>query len=152
MNDSEPAHPNPQLQRGRWTSLDGPWRFAYDDERKFLHPSEIARWDRTIEVPFPPESEASGINDRGFHSCCWYERDFELHADGGRAILRFGAVDYSARVWVNGQLAATHEGGHTPFSADITAMLDPAGRQRVTVMAVDDPHDLTKPRGKQDWL
>ena len=53
--------------------------------------------------------------------------------------------------WVNGQLAATHEGGHTPFSADITSLLDPSGRQKVTVMVVDDPHDLTKPRGKQDW-
>ena len=151
MNDSEPAHPNPQLQRNRWTSLDGPWRFRYDDERKFVDPSQIRRWEKTIEVPFPPESEASGIHDRGFHSCCWYERDFELEPDGGRTILRFGAVDYSARVWVNGQLAATHEGGHTPFSADITSMLDASGRQRVTVMAIDDPHDLTKPRGKQDW-
>jgi len=89
VNDSEPAHPNPQLQRGRWTSLDGPWRFAYDDERKFLHPSEIARWDTTIEVPFPPESEASGINDRGFHSCCWYERDFEVFPDGERRTIEF---------------------------------------------------------------
>ena len=69
MNDSEPAHPNPQLQRQRWTSLDGPWRFLYDDERQLLDPSQITRWDKTIEVPFPPESEASGIHDRGFHSC-----------------------------------------------------------------------------------
>ena len=46
---------------------------------------------------------------------------------------------------------STHEGGHTPFSADITALLDPSGRQKVTVRAFDDPHDLTKPRGKQDW-
>jgi len=149
--DPEPAHPNPQLQRSRWTSLDGPWRFLYDDERKLVHPSEIERWGKPIEVPFPPESEASGIHDPGFHPCCWYERDFELEPDGGRTILRFGAVDYSARIWVNGQLAATHEGGHTPFSADITSMLHPSGRQRVTVMAIDDPHDLTKPRGKQDW-
>jgi beta-galactosidase/beta-glucuronidase len=151
VTDSDPAHPNPQLQRERWTCLDGPWRFLYDDERKLQHPGEIARWPLTIEVPFPPESQASGLHDPGFHPCCWYERDFELLPDGGRAILRFGAVDYAARVWVNGQLAATHEGGHTPFSADITSMLDRSGRQRVTVMAIDDPHDLTKPRGKQDW-
>jgi beta-galactosidase/beta-glucuronidase len=151
VTDSDPAHPNPQLQRPRWTSLDGPWRFLYDDDRALHHPAEIARWPRTIEVPFPPESAASGIEDRGFHPCCWYERDFELRPDGGRTILRFGAVDYAARVWVNGHLAATHEGGHTPFWADITSLLDASGKQRVTVMAIDDPHDLTKPRGKQDW-
>ena len=151
MTDFEPAHPNPQLERRRWTSLDGPWRFLYDDERRLQHPSEIARWERTIEVPFPPESAASGIGDRGFHACCWYERDFELQPDNGRVILRFGAVDYAAKVWVNNHLAATHEGGHTPFFADITSLLEPSGRQKVTVLVVDDPHDLTKPRGKQDW-
>ena len=69
----------------------------------------------------------------------------------GRIILRFGAVDYLARVWVNGCLAVTHEGGHTPFWADITHMLDPSGKQTVTVQVGDDPHELAKPRGKQDW-
>src|SRR5438105_15551340 len=69
----------------------------------------------------------------------------------GRTFLRFGAVDYAARVWVNGRLAVTHEGGHTPFSADITALLDRSGKQTVTVQVDDDPHELTKPRGKQDW-
>ena len=66
-------------------------------------------------------------------------------------ILRFGAVDYAARVWVNGGLPATHEGVHTPFSADTTNLLDASGVQVLTVLAEDDPHDLTKPRGKQDW-
>src|SRR6185295_1024051 len=40
---------------------------------------------------------------------------------------------------------------HTPFWADITSMLDPSGQQTVTVFVEDDPHDLAKPRGKQDW-
>jgi beta-galactosidase/beta-glucuronidase len=151
VTDPQRAHPNPLLQRERWSSLNGTWRFLFDDEQTLHHPLEIDVWDRTIQVPFPPESEASGIGDRGFHACCWYERDFELLPDDGRAILRFGAVDYSAKVWVNNHLAATHEGGHTPFSADITSLLDPSGRQKVTVLAIDDPHDLTKPRGKQDW-
>jgi beta-galactosidase/beta-glucuronidase len=145
------AYPRPQLQRDHWTTLNGPWRFRYDDERAFTTPQDIEHWPMEIRVPFPPESQASGIGERGFHTICWYERDFELQPDAGRVILRFGAVDYAARVWVNGCLAATHEGGHTPFSADITRLLDPSGHQRVTVRAEDDPHDLTKPRGKQDW-
>jgi len=151
VTDPQRAHPNPQLQRSQWISLNGSWRFLFDDERSLHHPLEIDGWDRTIQVPFPPESEASGIGDRGFHACCWYERDFELQPDDGRVILRFGAVDYAAKVWVNNHLAATHEGGHTPFFADITSLLEPSGRQKVTVLVVDDPHDLTKPRGKQDW-
>jgi hypothetical protein len=68
-----------------------------------------------------------------------------------RVLLHFGAVDYIARVWVNDRLATVHEGGYTPFYADITHLLDPSGRQTITVQVEDDPFDLAKPRGKQDW-
>jgi len=145
------AYPRPQLQRAQWTSLNGNWRFCYDDDRTLTTPQDIEDWPLQIRVPFPPESQASGIGDTGFHKVCWYARDFDCAPSESRVILRFGAVDYSAKVWVNGQLAVVHEGGHTPFSADITHLLDPSGRQNVTVRAEDDPADLTKPRGKQDW-
>src|SRR3954470_10786794 len=106
------THPRPQLQRAGWTSLDGEWRFCYDDEQRFREPSDITEWPHRITVPYPPESTASGIGDTGFHPCCWYQRDFDVAADGGRVILRFGAVDYQAKVWLNGHLAVSHEGGH----------------------------------------
>ena len=150
-NDSGRAYPRPQLQRPQWMCLNGTWRFHLDKDGLLECPEEIVEWPLRIRVPFPPESEASGIGDRGFHKVCWYQREFEAHRGSDRVILRFGAVDYSARVWVNGQLAVTHEGGHTPFWADITSMLRPDGIQTVTVRAEDDPHELTKPRGKQDW-
>jgi beta-galactosidase/beta-glucuronidase len=65
-------------------------------------------------------------------------------------VLHFGAVDYRAAVWVNGQLVATHEGGHTPFHADITSALSAADNLLV-VRAEDPGSDPTIPRGKQDW-
>jgi hypothetical protein len=139
------------MQRSNWTSLNGIWRFCYDDAEKFRLPSDIESWPMEINVPFAPESEASGIRDRNFHTLCWYERDFDCDPGPDRVILRFGAVDYAARVWVNGCLAITHEGGHTPFWADITHMLKPSGGQTVTVQVEDNPHELAKPRGKQDW-
>ena len=146
------GYPRPQLERPEWTSLNGPWRFCLDNERRHSHPAEIEHWPAQITVPYPPESEASGIGDRSFLYACWYERDFDLRpAEGRRVILHFGAVDYAAQVWVNGKLAAEHEGGHTPFSADVTRLLKPGPRQTVSVRVEDDPHDLAKPRGKQDW-
>jgi hypothetical protein len=114
-------------------------------------PVEVETWPARITVPYPPESVASGIGDRGFHYVCWYERDFEVQCGNQRVILHFGAVDYAAEVWVNGSLAASHEGGHTPFSADITELLHASGKQTVSVRVEDDPLDLAKPRGKQDW-
>jgi hypothetical protein len=149
------SYPRPQLRRDHWISLDGPWRFAFDNEMSCRVPADVTDWPLTIEVPFAPECERSGIGDQGFHRAVWYERDFEIEpkllANGRRIILHFGAVDYHARVWINDVPVAEHCGGHTPFSADITFALKAEGPQRVTVWAEDDPQDLEKPRGKQDW-
>lgn len=152
----EMGYPRPQLQRAHWMNLNGPWRFAFDDENHWSRPTDIQEWTRTIQVPFAPESKQSGIGDTRFHPNCWYEREFDLDAASispanSRVLLHFGAVDYHARVWVNGHFVGEHEGGYTSFSFDISSALNPTGSQRITVWAQDDPHDLAKPRGKQDW-
>jgi len=152
MSDS--LHPRPRLTRQRWIDLCGAWGFAHDDDNVGLDARWFAdpeKFDRDIQVPYPPESELSGINDKTYHPVVWYRRTFTVEpVPGERLLLHFGAVDYSARVWVNDQLVATHEGGHTPFSADITNVLV-EGEQTVVVRAEDQPLDGTMPRGKQDW-
>lgn len=160
-------HPRPQLVRRHWRELAGTWGFAVDDADE----GEAARWYadalfvRTIQVPFPFESPASGIHDTGFHPVVWYSRRFgadDLAAAGygpdspasmpRRLHLRFGAVDYRARVWVDGRFLGEHEGGQTPFSFDITDALDATlAEHTVVVRAEDDPLDAAQPRGKQDW-
>ena len=151
MTDAVFAYPRPQLVRENWFSLNGKWKFFFDNDNQFENFSEAFVWDKEIIVPFPPESDASGIGDRGYHYACWYQRDFVIAAKGQRVLLHFGAVDYHAKVWVNGHLVVEHIGGHTPFSADITFALGDGENHVVTVYAEDDPHDLAKPRGKQDW-
>ncbi len=147
------AYPRPQLERTNWTSLNGPWDFALDHEAVWSQPRDVA-WNTTINVPFSPETEASGIGDTGFYRACWYRRTFDAPRldSGKRLILHFGAVDYRARVWVNDELVVEHQGGYTPFQADLTGCLIPGKKQTIVVQALDDPQDLTKPRGKQDWL
>ncbi|MFL5814981.1 MAG: glycoside hydrolase family 2 protein [Bdellovibrionia bacterium] len=144
-------HPNPQFRRPEWQSLNGPWRFAYDDRMEFHIPSEVKAWTHTIEVPFAPEAQLSGIGDQSFHRCCWYQREFSANAGDGLMMVHFGAVDYSCRVWVNDHFVGSHEGGHSPFTFDITPYLNDGDQQTITVCANDDPADLAKPRGKQDW-
>jgi beta-galactosidase/beta-glucuronidase len=151
---SSSTHPRPQLTRP-WVDLCGVWSFRYDDADVGRREGWQARpeaYDRTITVPYPPESPASGVGDPGFHPVVWYRRAFECSpAPGRRVLLHFGAVDYRAAVWVNGRLVAEHEGGHTPFHADVTEALHPGGEQEVVVRAEDPPRDLEQPRGKQDW-
>lgn len=154
----EGLHPRPQLCRPRWTDLSGVWQFAFDDEdrgtgARWQH--DAAAFDRTITVPYPPESPASGIRDTGYHPVVWYRRALPLDAaelGGDRAVLRFGAVDYRATVWVDGTRVGEHEGGMTPFAFDITDALAPdTDEHTVVVRAEDLPEDAAQPRGKQDW-
>jgi beta-galactosidase/beta-glucuronidase len=146
------AHPRPQLTRERWTSLDGSWDFAIDPDGVLRTPDEVP-WGGTITVPFAPEAPLSGVGETGFFRACWYRRflDAAPPPGGGRLLLHFGAVDHAATVWVNGAVVARHSGGYTPFHADVTPHLRAEGPQTVVVRAQDDPHDLAKPRGKQDW-
>ena len=145
------GYPRPQLRREGWFSLNGEWDFALDADAAWRHPGDVD-WSARIRVPFAPESEASGVGHTGFFRACWYRRACELPARrrGERWLLHFGAVDSAATVWVNGAYAGEHEGGYTPFVLDVTD-LAPDVRCEIVVRAEDDPHDLAKPRGKQDW-
>jgi beta-galactosidase/beta-glucuronidase len=143
------------LQREQWLNLNGSWEFEFDDANVGLDQnwgSGSKKLSRAITVPFCFESPASGIDDPSFHPWIWYRRTFSIPDEwkGKRVLLHFGAVDYRAAVWVNGQLAGHHEGGSTPFFFDITPLLRP-GQNSVSVRAEDPPTDRSIPRGKQFW-
>ncbi|MDB5045813.1 MAG: glycoside hydrolase family 2, sugar binding protein, partial [Deinococcus sp.] len=140
------------LERSYWRDLSGTWRFCIEDAGQWQHPSEVV-FDRENQVPYAPESVQSGIHDEGFHSVVWYGLTLAPTAEDreGRLLLHFGAVDYAATVWANGRLVAQHQGGHTPFTADITQQARASDTVEIVVRAQDNPHDLAKPRGKQDW-
>lgn len=136
-----PEYPQPQFQRTEWINLNGRWDFGYDEQL-----------GKTILVPFAPETRLSGIGDTSFHPIVWYRRAFSVPPawTGKHVLLHFGAVDYQAKVWLNGQAAGAHEGGNVPFTFDITALLKP-GTNTLTVRAFDPPTDRYIPRGKQYW-
>jgi beta-galactosidase/beta-glucuronidase len=148
-------HPRPDFVRADWRTLNGPWQFEFDDANAGL----AGRWyaadhklARQIVVPYVFQSRLSGIGDPAFHDVVWYRRTFDVPDawKGRRLLLHFGAVDYEAIVWVNGQMVARHEGGHTPFNVDVTHALVP-GANVVTLRVWDPSTDRAIPRGKQYW-
>ena len=150
-----PEYPQPQFERADWMTLNGAWQFEFDDKNVGLDENWAGGtrpFGRTITVPFPFEARLSGIGDTAFHPWIWYRRTFTVPAGwtGRRVLLRFGAVDYHASVWVNGKRAGEHEGGNTPFAFDVTSLLTP-GQNTVTLRAFDPPTDRYIPRGKQYW-
>ena len=146
-------HPKPQFMRRHWQNLNGKWDFRKDDgdsgeEQGFFLPDAV--FDQKIEVPFCPQSRLSGIEDKDFMRAVWYRRHFQLKAaqTAGRVVLHFGAVDYEAIVYVNGQLCGRHRGGYASFFFDITDFVK-EGENTLTVCAKDNERDPMVPRGKQ---
>ena len=152
MNIPRPEYPRPQLVREPWVNLNGQWEFEIDNAmvgfaKKYYEREHL---DGEITVPFCPESVLSGIGNVDYMNAVWYKRDLDIPAEwkGKSILVHFGAVDYFARVWVNGKFVGEHRGGYTPFSVDITDALKEEGNS-IVLLAEDDTKGGHQPVGKQ---
>ncbi len=144
-------HPNPQWERERWLNLNGEWEFEFDfgasavERERYKEPLE-----RKITVPFCPESKLSGIEYKDFIGGVCYRRKVDIKAEElkGRVIIHFGAVNYEAVLYVNGEKAGVHTGGYSSFEFDITDFLN-EGENILFVSAVSDVRSGKQPHGKQ---
>ena len=140
-------YPRPQMVRQDWSNLNGLWSYAITDVN-----SESFTAEGEILVPFAVESSLSGVGRRiTKENTLWYERDFTVPSSwkGQNIILHFGAVDWKAEVFVNGQCIGEHKGGYDSFSFDITPYLKKSGKQNLVVKVFDATDNSMQPRGKQ---
>ena len=54
--------------------------------------------------------------------------------EGERIVLRFDSATHRAVIWVDETEVAEHEGGYTPFEADITELIEPGAEIRITAV------------------
>ena len=134
---------------GRWHVIVDPYRsgvqfLGFPNTRGF-HRNLSPRDDARIEYDFarsPTLAVPGDWNSQDprlllYEGTLWYQRNFEAHPVAGRrTFLHFGAANYEAQVWVNGEAAGGHMGGFTPFDLDVTAALRDG--QNVVVVCVDD--------------
>ena len=117
------------------------------------NPTALFEYDmrQAPKVSLPASWDAHAPEMRHYEGLVWYERGFEAEiADDERAFLRFGAVNYHARVYLNGEMVCEHEGGFTPFACEVTDILR-EGENRVAV-GVDSIRDETSvPPPVTDW-
>ncbi|MCU7729145.1 glycoside hydrolase family 2 [Actinoplanes sp. KI2] len=145
-----PEYPRPQLTRARWQNLNGVWEFGKAAVGEAV-PTGKTLGERVL-VPYPIESALSGIQRH--EDRMWYRRAFTVPAgwkvgSGNRLQLHFGAVDYDAKVFVNGTQVTTHRGGYDGFDVDVTDALTASGPQELIVWAEDLTDATGQPIGKQ---
>lgn len=152
--------PNPSHHRPAWRTLNGTWDFAVDNEMLIRSPSDLPRGEstgkvpqftETVQVPFCPQSDLSGVGLTDDQAVIWYRREFPLseREAEGRVFIVFGAVDYACTLWVNGRWAAVHRGGYAPFRTEITSLV--SGDSNEILLRVVDSRNPEQPRGKQSW-
>ena len=142
-------YPRPLMQRNQWHNLNGLWQYAITD----MQVGKPTQWDGEILVPFCLESDLSGVaKSLDQNQALWYRTTFRLPKKWNKndqIKLNFGAVDWSAEVWVNGTRVGSHTGGYTAFSLDITGAVMRKGDNELVVRVLDATDVGYQPCGKQ---
>jgi hypothetical protein len=144
-----PEYPRPQLVRKDWENLNGLWDYA-------IQPMGLPgpeKYVGKILVPYPVESALSGVKQPVWKDeRLWYRRTFKPPklANGKRLLLHFGAVDWEAKVFLNGRALGEHRGGYDAFTFDISDAITP-GVENELVVAVFDATGNGQAAGKQNY-
>lgn len=86
-----------------------------------------------------------------YEGTVWFKKDFVYKKTAGtRGILYFGAVNYDAKVYVNGKFVGSHIGGYTPFNFDVTNVLVD-GNNFVVVKVDNKRYKDNVPTVNIDW-
>jgi beta-glucuronidase len=108
--------------------LNGLWDFIVDLDPKYHYsensPYARPNWDRSNwqKVPVPGVWNKYAERLDIYEGVCWFVREFNIESldDRSISVLRFGGINYKCRIFLNGELIRTHEGGYTEFTADVT--------------------------------
>lgn len=148
-----PEYPRPQFERAEWINLNGTWNYEFDfsnsgKNRKLTTAKQLGN---TITVPFCPESKLSGVNYTDFIEQMWYQRSISIPENwkGKKILLNFGAVDYHAEIYIDGNYLGNHDGGSSSFSLDITPAVQPGNTHNLVVFVADKTRSGLQAVGKQ---
>ena len=133
-----------------------PTRWGFFNNAKPQRPEDLIEYDfdksPTMKIP----SDWNTQDERLFfyEGTVWFYKQFSVErlglGDGARALLYFGAVNYDAHVYVNGQHVGHHIGGFTPFNYDVTDLLKEG--ENVVIVKVDNKrHAEDVPTQIFDW-
>lgn len=142
--------------------LSGLWRFKLDPKNV----GEAERWFDGLtdprRIPVPCSWNDLFDDAENYFGPAWYETEVWLSPEGPdrRVQIRFGAADYHATVWLNGEKLGEHAGAHLPFAFDVTGIAQPGRANRLVVRVENElrldrvpaiPDPKTAKMGQGDW-
>lgn len=148
-----PEYPRPQFERTDWVNLNGTWTCDLDITRTGIERnlSTSEKLEKSIIVPFCPESPLSGIGHKDFIDAIWYQRKLSIPSDweGKRIFLNFGGVDYKSTLYIDGKEVFVHYGGSSSFSVDITLYVKAGSTHNLIIYVEDELRTQLQTAGKQ---
>ena len=140
-----PVYPRPQMRRDSFLNLNGTWDFTV---RKTGELPDA--YDRTILVPFCPESLLSGVHEHFAEgSYLFYRRRIAL-PEGfvrGPVLLHIGAADQMLDCYADGRHIGTHTGGYEAMTFELSCA--PRAEFELVLRVRDDLRSTVLPYGKQ---
>jgi beta-glucuronidase len=133
-------------------SLNGLWQFRLDPEGA----GRSAGWfsgplpdSRDMAVPASFNDIAADAAVRDYFGDIWYQTSMWVPQgwQGRRIVLHFESATHRATVWVNDVEVVSHEGGYTPFEADITDHVTADQPVRITALINNTLHWQSIPPG-----
>ena len=120
----------PTFDDSKWRSLDLPHDWSIEDLVPQSGVNQIG--------PFSSQSQGGGATGHVMGGIGWYRKSFtlDLNSKGKNISVLFDGVYMQSEVWVNGKSAGFHPYGYTPFSYDITPLLNPPGQKNLIAVKV----------------
>ena len=142
------------LENGYYDYRRRPWETTgFFENKKPSNPSELVEYDFDTSPQMNIPTDWNTADDKFFfyEGTIWFKKSFNYqHKAGKRAILYFGAVNYDAKVYVNGKKMGEHQGGFTPFNFDVTEVLKDG--DNFVIVKVDNKREQDNvPTVNFDW-
>jgi beta-glucuronidase len=127
---------------GEWQTIVDPYESGFYDYRyqesangyfqnaKPKSPSDLIEYDFDKAEPLKVPGDWNTQSDKLFfyEGTIWYKKSFDyVRKPNTRLFVYFGAANYRADVYLNGEKLGQHVGGFTPFNFEITKLVRDTG-------------------------
>src|SRR6266478_8731053 len=131
---------------GQWRTIVDPYESGYYDYRyqpsangyfkdaKPRSKSDLIEYDfdSSASLKVPGDWNTQDDHLLFYEGTIWYKKAFDYkRKDNTRLFVYFGAANYIADVYLNGQKLGRHEGGFTPFNFEITNLVRAANNSLI---------------------